>query len=335
MKERLDANAIAQKAAMAERQACISNILEAASFNTPHPTHGQATSVFRDEAGARRRQGDSDSSGSLQMALSLLNSGETSDLMDSKQTSSLPQYDQQCNLEERISSDFETSAGIQNLIRQMQEKEERIRQLENLVATWEQKCLEESVFRQIALEAINIFNPKSVPNEGSEKEAIVRLLQHHASLSRSSSLCSLLGTQSPSLSSLQHSPTNSMAYAPYGESSPVVSGSMMAGSTPGSSTTGSIASGSGGFSRQGSQGEGVIITNWSDGPKLKVKHATTGSDSSNLQSNGPGDHPVASRRPDQRQIILQQKTASFGSSGTAGSDNSGPNSQLQQCYWQA
>lgn len=155
---------------------------------------------------------------------------------------------QQCDTDDGISSDSESATNIHGLIRQMQEKERHILRLEAEVARWEQKFLEETVFRQLAVDAISIpkdakiaalvqnsadtdklltearleklaylkelhnanercahleAKVKSLHADLAEKDGLIRVLQHHSSLSRANSISSLLAT---SCSSPVHSP---------------------------------------------------------------------------------------------------------------------------------
>lgn len=165
---------------------------------------------------------------------------------------------QQCDTDDGISSDSESPTSVHSLIRQMQDKERHILRLEAEVARWEQKFLEEAVFRQLAVDAISIpkdakiaalvqnsadtdklladarleklaylkelhianercahleAKVKSLQADLAERESLVRVLQHHSSLSRASSISSLLAAScgSPLHSPQQHrSPLNTV-----------------------------------------------------------------------------------------------------------------------------
>jgi angiomotin len=62
----------------------------------------------------------------------------------------------QFDTDDGISSDSESPTTVHSLIRQLQEKERQIMQLEADVIRWEEKYLEETVFRQLAIDTVSI-----------------------------------------------------------------------------------------------------------------------------------------------------------------------------------
>ncbi|KAI0210964.1 Angiomotin [Lamellibrachia satsuma] len=61
-------------------------------------------------------------------------------------------------MDEGIASDSESPTSVQSLIRQVHDKEQRVLNLQAEVVKWEQKFLEESVSKQLALGAASIIN---------------------------------------------------------------------------------------------------------------------------------------------------------------------------------
>jgi predicted nucleic acid-binding Zn-ribbon protein len=182
----------------------------------------------------------------------------------------LPFKYQQCDTDDGISSDSESPTNVHSLIRQMQEKERHILRLQDEVARWEQKFLEETVFRQLAVDAISIpkdakiaalvqnsadtdkllsdarleklaylkelhnahercahleVKVKSLQADLAERDSLVRVLQHHSSLSRTSSISSLLAASCGSpLHSPQQQHRSPMSTAVHGNGSKPASG---------------------------------------------------------------------------------------------------------------
>lgn len=166
--------------------------------------------------------------------------------------------------DEGISSDSESPTSIQSLVQQMQEKEQRVLELESDILKWEQKFLEETAIRQLAVDAASTpkdariaaleqgsaetekilaearterlkhleevyqANRKAAQLEAkvrtlqaqiAEKDAMIKVLQRHSSLSRTSSVSSLFGSPI-------HSPRPSII-SPFSMVSPLsMSGSM-------------------------------------------------------------------------------------------------------------
>lgn len=173
-KARLEMDASAQRSTM-ENQLQQIGMLENALTNTQVNANR-----CDEEIQLERHRSDDQSSSDLQMALSQLQ------LIAEKQHDSGGGGDQrlgtkidddfhllrnqQCDTDDGISSDSESPTSIHSLIRQMQEKERRILQLEAEVAKWEQKFLDETLFRQLSVEAVSI--PKDGRMPGLEPNSL-------------------------------------------------------------------------------------------------------------------------------------------------------------------
>lgn len=266
------------------------------------------------------------------------------------------QRSQQCDTDDGISSDSESPTSIHSLVRQMQEKEKRILHLEAEVEKWEQKFVDEAIFRELALEAVSAPKDgravssesnlvegarcrtrirsevamqlkeaydvnvrfaetetrlarafiliRNLQTELAEKEMLVKLLQRHASLSRSSSISSLL---LPSGSSPVHSPHHR---------SPTGTAYMMSMSVPASGAT----------SRQSSQADSdqvyICASREPDQQPLHVKsNSATG-----ILGNG---YDAASIHSLELQYQPSPQVMSYGSSQSLQSASD----QMKHCFW--
>lgn len=359
-KERLEMDTSAQRSTM-ENQLQRIGMLENALTNTQVNANR-----CDEEIQMERHRTDDQGSSDLQMALSQLQ------LIAEKQHDSGDQRlgtkidddfhllrNQQCDTDDGISSDSESPTSIHSLIRQMQEKERRILQLEAEVAKWEQKFLDETLFRQLAVDAVSVpkdgrmpgLEPNSLEDgrywtrtysdrvmqlrelyeanlrcadsearlaraialirtlhaELAEKEMLIKILQHHASLSRSSSISSLL---LPSSSSPLHSPHHR---------SPTNAAYMMSMSVPASGAT----------SRQSSQVDDDQMYSCTNREQdQRPVHVKSSSANNALGNSYDGSPMLSMELPTQYQASAQ--ALSYGSSQSlqSGSD------QLKHCFWQ-
>jgi len=165
-KDRFEIEVTAQRTTLQEQRTHI-DVLDTALANT------QAT-VARLEEEIRRKKDQDNKVESLQKLVSQLQlTAEKKDLIEQRLRHKLQEdikvlqgqqinsvMNKACDADEGIASDTESMTSIQCLMQQLQEKDQKLLNQEADIVKWEQKYLEESALRQIAIDAASA--PKDV-----------------------------------------------------------------------------------------------------------------------------------------------------------------------------